>query len=94
LVSPVFADPAGLPPTLVMTAEFDPVRDSGEQFARNVAAAGIDVALMRWDGMVHGAPEMDAVVPDVAERYRAAIVSFLDRVLGREAVASVHPLAD
>jgi acetyl esterase len=94
LVSPVFAEPAGLPATLVMTAELDPVRDSGEQFAANLAAAGIDVTLMRWDRMVHGAPEMDAVVPDVAERYRAAIVSFLDRVLDREAGASLHPLAD
>jgi acetyl esterase len=85
LVSPVFAAAAGLPPALVMTAECDPVRDSGERFAANLAAAGVDATLIRWDGMVHGAPEMDTVVPDVAERYRAAIISFLDRVLDREA---------
>ena len=47
-------DLGGMPRSIIVTAEFDPLRDDGEEFAKRLEEAGNDVELIRMDGMMHG----------------------------------------
>jgi acetyl esterase len=57
-------DPSGLPPTFLITAGFDPLRDEGEAYAARLREAGVRVALRRHPGLIHGFANMTAISSD------------------------------
>ena len=71
--SPLLADShAGLPPALVMTAEFDPLRDEGEAYAAKLAAAGVQAKHVRYDGFIHGFFSHTRTIPATRPAMEAA----------------------
>jgi acetyl esterase len=61
------ADLSGLPPTFIGTAEHDPLRDDGAQYAELLKAAGVPVELSNEPTLVHGYASFALVIPAAAE---------------------------
>lgn len=71
---------AGLPTAIIHTAEFDPMRDEGNAYARKLLAAGVTVEHVCHEGMVHNFHAMGAILPQaqlvlsqIGEQVRRAV---------------------
>jgi acetyl esterase len=77
--SPLRADTlTGLPPAVVVTAEFDPLRDEGEAYATALEKAGVDAVCRRYDGMIHGFMDMGSFSPSAQAAVDDAISLFAE----------------
>jgi acetyl esterase len=74
-------DVTGLPPTLVITAECDPLRDDGEQYARAIRDAGGTAGLRCYDGMIHGFFQLTGHV-SAAREVQADIADWISEKTG------------
>ena len=71
---------AGLPPALVVTAGFDPLRDEGEAYARALRDAGVSVDYICYGGMIHGFTPMGRLI-DTGNRCVTNIAASLREAL-------------
>lgn len=75
-LSPLRGELAGLPPAVVATAEFDPLRDEGEAYAEALQAAGVPVTVRRFPGLIHGFFDLPAVSPAAEAAVRQICTDF------------------
>jgi acetyl esterase len=71
---------ARLPPAFVVSAEYDPLRDEAEAYARRLDEAGVGVTLRRYEGLIHGFIRMPALIHranDAIDEIGAAVRSAL-----------------
>lgn len=81
--SPILADHVGMPPTLLVTAGLDPLRDEGRAYAARAIEAGVEVSYREMAGAVHGFCSNRKAVPS-AQRDLVALLE-LARVMIAEA---------
>jgi acetyl esterase len=87
LVAP---DLRGLPPALVITAEYDVLRNEGERYVERLRAAGVPARVSRYDGVHHRFAELIGIL-DQAAKARDEMCAWLREVLAEPGPSTVLP---
>lgn len=93
-LSPAYAALDGMPPTFVVTAEHDPLRDDGLWFADRLRSAGVPCGHLHHEDLVHGFFQLDTMSPALAAAADEALRRygvFLRQALGLDGVAERDP---
>jgi acetyl esterase len=69
-----------MPPTVIVTAGFDPLRDEGRAFADRLEAAGVDCDYLCADAMIHGFINFSVALPAAGEFLDRAVALFRARL--------------
>lgn len=86
-LAPESTDLSGLPPTLIITNECDPLRDEAELLAEKMREFGVNASHIRFDGLAHGAFWMSLAVFRCSEQ-RAAAAEFVARHFATDRVVT------
>jgi monoterpene epsilon-lactone hydrolase len=81
LASPLFSDPAGLPPIRVHVGDDEVLLDDSLRYVERAVAAGVDARVDIWEGLPHVFPSAVGQL-EAADRALSAIASFLTERLG------------
>ncbi|MBW3621377.1 MAG: alpha/beta hydrolase [Actinobacteria bacterium] len=78
-LSPLLADDlSGLPPAVVVTAEFDPLVDEGDAYAEALRAAGVEVRHHSFPGLIHGFYGMGGLAPAAQRAIETTCAELVD----------------
>ncbi len=84
LVSPLRArELKSLPPALILTAEYDVLRDEAETYGKRLAVAGVKVWIKRYQGVTHGFVRMQNML-DIARRSMDDIAAVMAETVGKK----------
>ena len=78
-------DPSGLPPAMVITAEYDPLRDEGRAYAERLREAGTPTVHRDYAGMIHGFVTSAGVIDQGKQAIRDAAVALREAFAGTTA---------
>ena len=84
--SPILGDLTGLPPTVLVTAELDPLRDQGRAYAARLVEAGVPTAFYEGKGLIHGFATFRKAIPS-AQGDTAAFLQLARAMLDEQAAA-------
>ena len=73
----VAADITGVPPALIMAAEFDPLSVEDMAYAARLTDVGIAVEAKLWEGQFHGSQQLSKLIPEEAAAYHQQLVRAL-----------------
>jgi acetyl esterase len=83
-VSPLYADLHGLPPALIQTAQYDPLRDHGPAYAAALRDAGVEVRHTNYVDAIHGYASLPNVAPAARQALAEAVTAIRERFSARD----------
>jgi acetyl esterase len=73
--SPLVKSQAGMPPTLIITAGLDPIRDQGRAYAAACIEAGVPTIFREAEGNIHGFISMRRAIPSSDEDIKGCVAA-------------------